>query len=63
MNYEVAAVIAEELGDWLGSSRRIDLLCFDSDASFVVIETQKIVIHIEFARVRRPTTFSAISPG
>ena len=26
-------VIAEEFGEWLESSRRIDLLCIDSDAN------------------------------
>ena len=27
-------VIAEEFGDWLDSSRRIDLLCIDRDANW-----------------------------
>ncbi len=34
-------VIAEEFGDWLDSSRRIDLLCIDSDANLVVIELKR----------------------
>jgi hypothetical protein len=53
MYHEVTAAITEELGEWPGSSRRIDWLCFDSDTNFVVSETQTIVIHIEFACVRR----------
>jgi RecB family endonuclease NucS len=35
---ESLMVIAEEFGDWLDSSRRIDLLCIDSDANLVVVE-------------------------
>src|SRR5271167_3219446 len=34
-------VIAEEFGDWVDSSRRIDLLCIDSDANIVVIELKR----------------------
>jgi hypothetical protein len=34
-------VIAEEFGDWVDSSRRIDLLCIDSDANLVVIELKR----------------------
>jgi len=34
-------VIAEEFGDWLDSSRRIDLLCLDSDANLVVVEIKR----------------------
>ena len=34
-------VIAEEFGDWLDSSRRIDLLCINSDANLVVIELKR----------------------
>ena len=34
-------VIAEEFGDWLDSSRRIDLLCIDSDANLVVVELKR----------------------
>lgn len=34
-------VIAEEFGDWLDSSRRIDLLCLDSDANLVVVELKR----------------------
>lgn len=35
-------VIAEEFGDWLDSSRRIDLLCLDADANLVVVELKRI---------------------
>jgi hypothetical protein len=34
-------VIAEEFGDWVDSSRRIDLLCIDSDANLVVVELKR----------------------
>lgn len=34
-------VIAEEFGDWAESSRRIDLLCIDSDANLVVVEIKR----------------------
>lgn len=34
-------VIAEEFGEWLDSSRRIDLLCLDSDANLVVVELKR----------------------
>jgi hypothetical protein len=34
-------VIAEEFGDWLDSSRRIDLLCIDVDANLVVVELKR----------------------
>jgi hypothetical protein len=34
-------VISEEFGEWLDSSRRIDLLCIDADANLVVIELKR----------------------
>lgn len=34
-------VVAEEFGDWLDSSRRIDLLCLDSSANLVVVELKR----------------------
>jgi RecB family endonuclease NucS len=40
-------VIAEEFGDWVDSSRRIDLLCIDADANLVVVELKPHIPHIE----------------
>lgn len=34
-------VLAEEYGDWEGSSRRIDLLCLDNEANLVVVELKR----------------------
>lgn len=34
-------VVAEEFGDWEDSSRRIDLLCLDTDANIVVVEIKR----------------------
>lgn len=34
-------VIAEEFGDWLDASRRIDLLCLDAEANLVVVELKR----------------------
>ena len=34
-------VVAEEFGDWVDSSRRIDLLCLDTDANLVVVELKR----------------------
>jgi len=34
-------VIGEEFGDWVASSRRIDLLCIDRDANLVVVELKR----------------------
>lgn len=34
-------VLAEEFGDWVDSSRRIDLLCLDTDANLVVVELKR----------------------
>lgn len=34
-------VIAEEFGDWVDSSRRIDLLCLDGEANLVVVELKR----------------------
>lgn len=34
-------VVAEEFGDWVDSSRRIDLLCIDADANLVVVELKR----------------------
>lgn len=34
-------VIAEEFGEWVDSSRRIDLLCLDTEANLVVLELKR----------------------
>jgi hypothetical protein len=34
-------VVSEEFGEWLDSSRRIDLLCIDADANLVVVELKR----------------------
>lgn len=34
-------VVTEEFGNWVDSSRRIDLLCLDSDANLVVVELKR----------------------
>ena len=34
-------VIAEEFGEWVDSSRRIDLLCLDTEANLVVVELKR----------------------
>jgi len=34
-------VVAEEFGEWVDSSRRIDLLCIDVDANLVVVELKR----------------------
>jgi hypothetical protein len=34
-------VISEEFGEWLDSSRRIDLLCIDAEANLVVVELKR----------------------
>ena len=38
---ESLLVISEEFGEWLDSSRRIDLLCIDTDANLVVVELKR----------------------
>jgi hypothetical protein len=38
---ESLMVIDEEFGDWVDSSRRIDLLCLDKDANLVVVELKR----------------------
>ena len=34
-------VICEEFGQWVDSSRRVDLLCLDRDANLVVVELKR----------------------
>lgn len=47
-------VIAEEFGEWMDSSRRIDLLCLDADANLVVVELKRTVDggHMELQAIR-----------
>ena len=56
-------VIAEEFGDWLDSSRRIDLLCLDSDANLVVIELKRTDDggHMELQALRYAAMISAMT--
>jgi RecB family endonuclease NucS len=34
-------VIDEEFGDWVESTRRVDLLCIDGEANLVVVELKR----------------------
>lgn len=56
-------VIAEEFGDWLDSSRRIDLLCLDSDANLVVVELKRTDDggHMELQALRYAAMVSAMT--
>jgi hypothetical protein len=56
-------LIAEEFGDWLDSSRRIDLLCIDSDANLVVIELKRTDDggHMELQALRYAAMVSAMT--
>lgn len=56
-------VIAEEFGDWLDSSRRIDLLCIDTDANLVVIELKRTEDggHMELQALRYAAMISAMT--
>jgi len=56
-------VIAEEFGDWLDSSRRIDLLCLDKDANLVVVELKRTEDggHMELQALRYAAMVSAMT--
>lgn len=56
-------VIAEEFGDWIDSSRRIDLLCLDRDANLVVIELKRTADggHMELQAIRYAAMVSAMT--
>ncbi len=56
-------VIAEEFGDWLDSSRRIDLLCLDTDANLVVVELKRSDDggHMELQALRYAAMISAMT--
>jgi len=47
-------VIAEEFGEWIDSSRRIDLLCLDTNANLVVVELKRsdYGAHMELQAIR-----------
>ncbi len=56
-------VIAEEFGDWVDSSRRIDLLCIDADANLVVVELKRTDDggHMELQALRSAAMVSAMT--
>jgi hypothetical protein len=56
-------VIAEEFGGWLDSSRRIDLLCIDTDANLVVVELKRSDDggHMELQALRYAAMVSAMT--
>jgi hypothetical protein len=56
-------VIAEEFGDWLDSSRRIDLLCLDGEANLVVVELKRTDDggHMELQALRYAAMISAMT--
>jgi len=56
-------VIAEEFGEWLDSSRRIDLLCVDTDANLVVVELKRTEDggHMELQALRYAAMISAMT--
>lgn len=60
---ESLMVIAEEFGDWLDSSRRIDLLCLDREANLVVVELKRTEDggHMELQALRYAAMVSAMT--
>jgi len=56
-------VIAEEYGDWEDSSRRIDLLCLDKQASLVVVELKRSEDggHMELQAIRYAAMVSSMT--
>lgn len=56
-------VIAEEFGDWIDSSRRIDLLCLDIDANLVVVELKRTEDggHMELQALRYAAMVSSMT--
>ena len=55
-------VIAEEFGEWVDSSRRIDLLCLDTEANLVVVELKRTEDggHMELQALRYAAMISAM---
>lgn len=60
---ESLMVIAEEFGEWVDSSRRIDLLCIDTDANLVVVELKRTEDggHMELQALRYAAMISAMT--
>lgn len=60
---ESLMVIAEEFGDWIDSSRRIDLLCIDTDANLVVVELKRTEDggHMELQAIRYAAMISEMT--
>lgn len=56
-------VLAEEFSDWQDSSRRIDLLCLDTDANLVVVELKRTADggHMELQALRYGAMVSAMT--
>lgn len=56
-------VLAEEFSDWQDSSRRIDLLCLDTDANLVVVELKRTSDggHMELQAIRYAAMVSAMT--
>ena len=56
-------VIADEFGDWLDSSRRIDLLCLDTEANLVVVELKRTEDggHMELQALRYAAMISSMT--
>jgi hypothetical protein len=56
-------VIAEEFSDWQDSSRRIDLLCLDTEANLVVVELKRTTDggHMELQAIRYAAMVSAMT--
>lgn len=56
-------VLAEEFSDWQDSSRRIDLLCLDTNANLVVVELKRTADggHMELQALRYAAMVSAMT--
>jgi hypothetical protein len=56
-------VLAEEFSDWQDSSRRIDLLCLDTEANLVVVELKRTTDggHMELQAIRYAAMVSAMT--